>query len=51
MGEIKGNIHLKDLDMYGSVTLRLEGMAWIHLAEDRDRWQTLVTLAINFQIP
>jgi len=27
------------------------GMDWIELAEDRDRWQTLVTAVMNFRIP
>ena len=27
------------------------GMAWIELAEDRDRWQALVNVVMNLQIP
>jgi hypothetical protein len=27
------------------------GMDWIDLAQDRDRWQTLVTAVMNLQIP
>jgi len=26
-------------------------MAWISLAEDRDRWQALVNAVMNFQVP
>jgi hypothetical protein len=27
------------------------GMDWIDLAEDRDRWRTLVNAAMNLQVP
>jgi hypothetical protein len=27
------------------------GMDWIDLAEDRDRWQALVNVAMNLQVP
>jgi len=26
-------------------------MAWIGLAQDRDRWQTLVSIVMNLQVP
>jgi hypothetical protein len=26
------------------------GMGWIDLAEDRDRWQALVNVVMNFQV-
>jgi hypothetical protein len=26
-------------------------MDWIHLAEDRDQWRTLVNLVMNLQVP
>jgi hypothetical protein len=29
----------------------LEGVDWIHLAKDGDRWQALVTTIINFLVP
>jgi len=28
-----------------------EGMDWIELAWDRDRWQTLVYAVMNFRVP
>jgi hypothetical protein len=28
-----------------------EGVDWIHLAEDRDQWQTVVNTVMNFQVP
>jgi hypothetical protein len=27
------------------------GMDWIELAQDRDRWQALVTVVINLWVP
>jgi len=31
--------------------VRCEGMDWIELAEDRDRWRALVTAVMNLWIP
>jgi hypothetical protein len=28
-----------------------EGMNWIHLAQDRERWQALVNGVMNIRIP
>jgi len=30
--------HLGDLDIDGRRTLKMYGMAWIRLAEDREKW-------------
>jgi len=27
------------------------GMAWIELAQDRDRWRTLANVAMNLRVP
>jgi len=29
----------------------LRGMDWIDLAQNRDRWQALVNVVMNFQVP
>ena len=29
----------------------MEGMEWIDLAEDRDRWRALVKAAVNLRVP
>jgi hypothetical protein len=28
-----------------------EGMDWIDLAQDKDRWWTVINVAINFWVP
>jgi hypothetical protein len=28
-----------------------EGVDWIHLAQDRDRWRALVNTVLNLQVP
>jgi hypothetical protein len=29
----------------------LEGAKWIHLAEERDRWRAVVSMAMNLRVP
>jgi hypothetical protein len=36
-------MHLKEIG-FGSVN-------WIHLAQDRDRWRTLVNVVLNLRVP
>jgi hypothetical protein len=31
--------------------ISLEGVDWINLAQDRDRWRALVNTALNIRIP
>jgi hypothetical protein len=31
--------------------IRYEGVDWMHLAQDRDYWQALVNMVVNFWVP
>jgi hypothetical protein len=31
--------------------MRWEGVGWIDLAEDRDKWQHIVSVVMNFWVP
>jgi hypothetical protein len=48
---------LKDLDVDGWILLRwihrsgMGGLNWIDLAQDRDRWRTLVNAVMNLRFP
>jgi hypothetical protein len=46
--------HLGDPGLEGRIILRwigCGGMDWIDLAQDRDRWQALVTAVMNLRVP
>jgi len=53
---LKETCHLKDgMDMeqnfkMNHTNVQWEGMDWIHLAQDRDRWQGFVNMAVNLQV-
>jgi hypothetical protein len=32
-------------------TIGWEGIDWMHLAQDRDQWQALVTTVMNLRVP
>jgi hypothetical protein len=48
-----GDENLVDLDVYGRVILKwiLEGVNWINLTQDRDRWQALVSAVMKHWVP
>jgi hypothetical protein len=55
---LKGTDHLKDLGIDGRILLKwilggiwLEGVDWIHLAQDRDWWWALVNTVMNIWVP
>jgi hypothetical protein len=53
---LKEGDHLEDRGAVGRVILKLilekwEGMDWMALAQDRDRWRTLVNAVMNFRVP
>ena len=42
---------LEDSIMMDLQEVGLGGMDWIELAQDWDRWQALVTVVMNLQVP
>ena len=57
VGKREENSYLEDLGVDGRIILRWifrnwdEGMDWIDMAQDRDRWQALVNTVMNLQVP
>jgi len=53
---LKDRDHLEDLGLSGKIIqmdlreIGWEGVDWLHLAEDRDQWQALVNMVMNFQV-
>jgi hypothetical protein len=49
--------HLEGPAVYGRIILSWifrkwnEGMDWIYLAQDRERWRALVNALMNFKVP
>jgi len=50
--------HLEDPVVDGRIILRwifrkwdVEGMDWIELAQDRDRWRAIVNAVMNLRVP
>jgi hypothetical protein len=52
---MKGGDHSEDLGIdsikIDLKVLRLEGVNWIHLAQDRGRWRALVNMVMNLRVP
>jgi len=57
VGKPEGKSHLEDPGLDGSIILkwifntRSEGMDWIDLAQNRDRWRAIVNEVMNFLFP
>ena len=58
MGKPEVRDHLENTGVDGNIILRwnlrkwdVEGMEWIDLAQDRDRWRALVNAVMNLRVP
>jgi hypothetical protein len=57
-GDLSEGVHLEDPDIDGRIILKWifkkwdgEGMDWIDMAQDRDRWRALVNAVMNLRVP
>jgi hypothetical protein len=53
-GNLKGRDRWEDVDAdeyYNGLSAGREIVDWIHLAQDREKWRVLVSVAINFRAP
>jgi len=53
---LKGRDSPEDLDIDGKMLeymsgIGWEGVGWMHLAEDRDQWRTVVNTVMNLWVP
>jgi len=58
LGNLRERDHLEGPGVDGRIILRwifwkwdVVGMDWIELAQDRDRWRSLVTAVMNLRVP
>ena len=56
-GDLREGGHVEDPGVDGRIRLKSifrkldEGINWIDLAQDRDRWQAVVNVLINLRVP
>jgi hypothetical protein len=43
--------HWEDQDVGGFREIEWDGMDWIDLAQDRDRWRALMNTVMNLRVP
>jgi len=55
---MRERVHLENSGVDGRIILRyifrkwnVGGIDWIELAQDRDRWRTLVNVVMNLRVP
>jgi hypothetical protein len=53
MGKLEGNRpHVgPSYRLEDNTEMEFEGMIWICLAHDREKWQALVSMVMNLQVP